>query len=217
LKAWNQASCRGLSPGKIQAITQCRITTAAVTSHVVFYKFIDKQEIDQSTGEEKSARIPFARVHTVFNIEQCEGIEETEQPQLDQRHQSADEILHNSGADIRHGGDNACYIPSQDMIKLPMPQQFKTPEDYYATALHELTHWTGHKSRCHRDMTGRFGTESYAAEELVAEIGAAFLCAAAGVPGKLQHAEYIQNWLQVLKNDKRAIFPASRLAQEASD
>ena len=103
------------------------------------------------------------------------------------------------------------------MIRLPVPQSFRDITDYYGTALHELTHWTGHSSRLAREYGKRFGDEGYAREELVAELGAAFLCAHVGIAGKLQHAEYIGNWIQVLKNDKRAVIVAASAAQKAAD
>ena len=126
-------------------------------------------------------------------------------------------LVAESGADLRYGGIRASYDPREDLIRIPEAARFNTPADYWATVLHELGHWSGHESRLGRDLTGMFGSDSYAAEELVAELAAAFLCADLGVPGKLQHAEYIGAWVKVLKGDKRAIFTAARLAQEAAD
>jgi antirestriction protein ArdC len=124
-----------------------------------------------------------------------------------------------TGAVIVHGGDRAYYQPAEDRIQLPPPEQFRSSEGYYATALHELTHWSGHKSRLDRDLSGRFGTAAYAAEELVAEIGAAFLCVKAGVTAEPRedHAHYLKNWIAVLKADNRAIFTAASAAQKAAD
>jgi len=119
------------------------------------------------------------------------------------------------GVVIKTGGSRAFYDKDNDFVGMPPARAFKSPEDFWATELHEATHWTGHKARCDRDLTGRFGDESYAAEELVAELGSAFLCADFGIKGHLQHPEYIGNWLKVLKGDKYAIFSASRLAREA--
>ena len=101
------------------------------------------------------------------------------------------------------------------MILLPRKTDFKSAPDYYATALHELTHWTGHKDRLARNFTGRFGDSAYAFEELVAELGAAFLCASTGIDGQLQHESYIASWLKVLKHDKKAIFTAATAARRA--
>jgi antirestriction protein ArdC len=100
---------------------------------------------------------------------------------------------------------------------MPARSRFEDASAYDATLLHELAHWTGHASRLDRNLSGRFGSERYAAEELVAELAAAFLCADLGIDGRLQHAEYVASWLRVLRNDKRAIFTAARLAQQAAD
>jgi antirestriction protein ArdC len=120
-------------------------------------------------------------------------------------------------ARVIHGGGQACFIPSKDEIHLPAKTEFKSAADYHATALHELTHWTGHKSRLDRTFGARFGDNAYAFEELVAELGAAFLCSDCGINGKLQHDSYIASWIKVLKADKRAIFTASSAARKAAD
>lgn len=133
------------------------------------------------------------------------------------RHEQADRLIRATGAAIRHGGAVASYNRRSDVITVPEAARFSTVADRYATVLHELAHWTGHDTRLARDLRGRFGTESYSAEELVAELAAAFLCADLGVQGRLQHAEYIGSWIRVLKGDKRAIFTASRLAQQSAD
>jgi antirestriction protein ArdC len=109
----------------------------------------------------------------------------------------------------------ACYKPHSDEVEMPEAGLFKTEADYWSTMWHEVTHWTGHETRANRQLKNRFGCEKYAAEELVAELGAAFLCFDMGVQGKLQHEEYIANWIKVLKDDKYAIFTAARLAREA--
>src|SRR5690606_18646464 len=117
-------------------------------------------------------------------------------------------------------GDQAFYSPVRDLIQLPNKAQFASEAGYYATALHELTHWTGHPSRLQRDAVTTpttFGSESYAFEELIAEMGAAFLCAHAGIEGELRHEGYIDAWLAALKADKKAIFRASGKAREASE
>jgi antirestriction protein ArdC len=120
-------------------------------------------------------------------------------------------------ADIRIGGNKAFYIPAFDYIALPPVTAFKTKEHYQATGLHELSHWTGSKKRLDRDLAGRFGTQSYAAEELIAELSAAFLCAHLGIEGQVRHADYIANWLTLLKSDNRAIFTAASKAGAAAD
>jgi antirestriction protein ArdC len=130
----------------------------------------------------------------------------------------AEQRIVKTGALITHGGDAAFYMPSMDRIQMPNKGTFASPENYYATMFHELTHWTSDKARCDRDLSkGRFGNPDYAFEELVAELGAAFLCNDHGIQGELRHAGYIQSWLKALKNDNKAIFKAAALAQKAAD
>lgn len=179
-------------------------------SKIVFWKPLSYK--DKVTGEENT--FPMMKAYTIFSYEQCEGLKELKGMQdqdttLEQRYHQADELLEQ--ANIKFGGSQPCYIPSLDEIHMPVGKTFKTTEDFYATALHELTHWTKHKNRVNRNM------KSYALEELVAEIGAAYLCASLGIKGKLQHSEYIASWLQALKGDKKYIFQAAKEAQKASD
>jgi antirestriction protein ArdC len=189
---------------------------------IVFWKFNKRTERNED-GTDNVVTIPMARVYTVFNVEQCDGLKlpkrETAEPETTEheRHQMAEHVMAAAGVSIRHGGDKAYYSPAGDYVQLPELATFKEAAGYYATALHELTHSTGHSSRLDRNLTGRFGTESYAAEELVAELGASFMCAELGIQGDLRHAGYIESWLRVLKQDKRAIFTASRLATQAAD
>ena len=135
--------------------------------------------------------------------------------------EAIEKMAANFGVFVKHGVmfETPCYIPSLDIIKMPTKGQFKTAENYYATLLHEMTHATGHKSRLNRDFTGRFGTEAYAFEELIAELGAAFMCAEFGLIGATieNHAFYLDNWLSILKNDKKAIFTAASQASKAAD
>ena len=166
--------------------------------------------------------IPLLRVYSVFNVAQIDGLP-TELLQVPvpatafAAQEAADDLLLESAVPIHHGGFKAFYSPAEDRIQLPVKTLFKDAGNYYAAALHELVHATGHASRCNRQLTTRFGTESYAAEELIAELGAAFLCAHVRIDGQLQHASYISSWLDVLRRDKRAIFIASTKAQQAAD
>ena len=122
------------------------------------------------------------------------------------------------GAVVRHAGDRAYYSPSVDQVVLPGINNFKSQGHYDSTLAHELVHWTGHTSRNNRQFGARFGDEAYAFEELVAEIGSAFVCAHQGIDlDGLQHAGYVDNWLKVLKNDKRAIFTAASAAKKAAE
>ncbi len=139
---------------------------------------------------------------------------------LSERIEQADRFMNATGATIQHGGNSAFYAPSRDLVQLPPFGAFKDKESYYATALHELTHWTKPKHRLDRDFSGkRFGDHGYAREELVAELGAAFLCAELGITPEIRqdHADYLGHWLTVLKEDKRAIFSAAAHAQRAAD
>lgn len=120
-------------------------------------------------------------------------------------------------ADVRHGEGQAYYRPSADFVMMPAFEAFKSADHYYATMFHELGHWTGHGSRLARDLKNRFGSEAYAAEELVAELTSAFLCAEFGFDGDIRHAGYIQNWIAILKQDDRAFITAASAAQKAAD
>jgi antirestriction protein ArdC len=164
------------------------------------------------------------REYTVFNVDQCENLPDsvnTGKPMRvrnsDTRDALADAFLHSTGADIREGHCEACYIPSRDFISMPAFAGFKGADHFYNVAFHELTHWTGHKSRLDRDLKNRFGSRDYAAEELIAELGAAFLFAEFGFDGDVRNAGYIANWIELLKADKRAFFTACSRASKAAD
>jgi antirestriction protein ArdC len=180
---------------------------------------------DQDAGENVSARlIPMMREYTVFNIDQCENLPDsinTGKPirvrNPDARDELADAFLHSTGADIREGHGEAYYVPSRDFISMPAFAGFKGADHFYNVTFHELTHWTGHKSRLDRDLKNRFGSRNYAAEELIAELGAAFLCAEFGFDGDLRHAGYIGHWIELLKADKRAFFTACGQASKAAE
>jgi antirestriction protein ArdC len=160
--------------------------------------------------------IPFLKSFSVFALEQCEGLDAfLEKPKAlnpDQRDADCDAFLLASGADIRHGEGRAYYKNSEDFIMLPPFEAFKSGTGYYETALHELVHWSGHEKRCNRQFGKRFGDKAYAAEELVAELGAAFMCAEFGYDAVTQHAAYIQNWIDLIKDDPKAFITASSKA-----
>ncbi|GMV39879.1 MAG: hypothetical protein AMXMBFR64_15950 [Myxococcales bacterium] len=168
--------------------------------------------------------VPVLREHEVFNAEQIawpEGSKHALPVAPERRGQWEDELprqlVERSGARVERRGTRAYYSPSEDRIVLPVEERFEDPTSYYGTLLHELAHWTGHRDRLDRDFSKRFGDERYAFEELVAELTAAFLCAHVGLDGTLQHAGYIDSWLNVLRRDKRAIFTASAQAQKAAE
>ncbi|MCK5590839.1 MAG: antirestriction protein, partial [Candidatus Pacebacteria bacterium] len=172
--------------------------------------------------------IHYMKSYRVFNVEQIEGLPENyylkpEQPsELEEmeRLPLADSFIVGTGADIRYGGDRAFHSSCGDFIQIPYMEAFKTNHSYYATILHELTHWTKAENRLDRDLGGiHKGDTGYAKEELVAELGAAFLSVDLGVIPDIKgnHAAYIASWLKVLKKDKKAIFRAAAQAQRAAD
>jgi antirestriction protein ArdC len=180
---------------------------------------------DKGADDEAATRlVPMLREYTVFNIDQCENLparvttpSSVEPRNKDERDATIDEFLACSGATIREGFGEAYYRPSDDFISLPRFEAFKSAAHFYAVAFHELGHWTGHKSRLDRDLRHRFGDRAYAAEELVAELCAALLCAEFSIDGDLRHAGYIQTWIGLLKADSRAFFTACSKAQAAAD
>jgi antirestriction protein ArdC len=179
----------------------------------VYFSLLEKA--DAKTGEIK--KIPLYKRFTLFNMQQVLGVK-YELP-LDENEFNSNEraelILTSSNANILHGSTKAFYRPKTDQICLPHKNVFRTPEDYYATALHELVHWTGHEERLNRTKGKYFADSDYAFEELVAELGSAFLCGENGIQGNLQHASYIDSWLKILETDTRAIFRAASLASKA--
>ena len=194
-------------------------------SLVVYANTISKTETN-AEGQDIEREIPFMKGYTVFNCEQIDGLPEMYYAQpvnplpLQERIEAVDAYLKNTGATIQHGGNSAYYSPTRDIIQLPPFEAFKDKESYYGTALHEATHWTKHERRLNRDFSGkRFGDHGYAREELVAELGAAFLCATLGITPEARedHASYLGHWLTILKEDKRAIFSAAAHAQRAAD
>ena len=161
------------------------------------------------------------RHFSVFAAEQVDGWEPPAEVELDpiERDAAADGFFARIGADVTYGGDRAGYLSEADRIVCPLAEQFVDGEHFYAVLGHEHGHWTGHRSRLDRDLTGRFGDESYAAEELVAELTAAFVCARLGFAPVVRddHASYVKSWLKALRNDDRAIFTAASKAQQACD
>lgn len=173
------------------------------------------------TGDD-ARTIPFLKRFTVFNVAQCDGLPETLAPEpvpLPERaiEPVAEAVIATSGIDFRIGGNEAFYSPSHDFVQVPPQPAFFDQINYYRTALHELTHATGHASRLDRKLVNAFGSKDYAREELVAEMGSAFLCAALGIAPTVRHADYLASWLAVLREDNRAIFRAASAASKAAD
>jgi len=195
-------------------------------SLVVYAKSITCTEHDEKSGEDVEREIPFLKAYSVFNVEQIDGLPgiyyaKSVAP-LDPvaRIDHAEKFLHATGVTISHGGTHAYYNHSTDAVQMPPFESFRDADSYYSTLAHELTHATAHKTRLDRDFGGhRFGSNAYAQEELVAELGAAFLCAdlELTLEPREDHAAYIVNWLEVLQNDNRAVFTAAAHAQKAAD
>ena len=193
----------------------CQVQKGEASTRIVFFK-----ELKVDDGEETFS-IPIARSFRVFNADQVDGYQEP--PVAVTSHESTDRFIQATGAEIRRGGDHAFYTRLFDYIQMPARELFtgtstaSATESYYATLLHELIHWTSHPSRLSRELSGRFGERAYAMEELIAELGASFLCAELGVTPQLRpdHAAYIADWLSVLRGDKRAIFTAASQASRA--
>ena len=172
---------------------------------VYFVKQLQVQD-KGADGNSATRLVPMMRQYTVFNLEQCENLPDSIiTPKLirirnpDARDELADAFLRSTGADIREGHGEAYYVPSRDFISMPSFHGFKGADHFYNVAFHELTHWTAHKSRLDRDLKNRFGSRNYAAEELIAELGAAFLCAEFGFDGDVRNAGYIGPWVELLR------------------
>lgn len=195
-------------------------------SLVVYADKIIRAETDADTGEESERAIPFMKGYTVFNVEQIDGLPERFYAKAEprgetvQRIERVESFFAATGAVVRHGGNRAYYSIGTDHVQMPPIEAFRDAESYYATRAHETTHWTRHPSRLDRDFgRKRFGDEGYAIEELVAELGSAFLSADLDLTPEVRddHAAYIASWIKVLKDDKRAIFSAASHAQRAAD
>jgi antirestriction protein ArdC len=231
LMLWGAAMEKGYSAPIWLTFKQALALGSAVRkgergSLVVFASKFTRTEADESTGEETERDIPFLKGYTVFNAEQIDGLPAhflaPAAPRLDpvQRIDHAERFFSATGATVRHGGDRAYYSITGDYVQMPHFEAFRDAESYYATLAHEKCHWTRHPSRLAREFgRKRFGDEGYAMEELVAELGAAFLSADLDLTPEPRpdHAAYIAHWLTVLKNDRRAIFTAASYAQRARE
>lgn len=199
-----------------QAAGLCaQVRAGEKSTTVVFTKKLSIK--DKDSEEEKT--VGMLKTFNVFNEDQIDGLPVYEAEVLPpaQRDERLECFIDKTRALIRVGGNRAYYDTTCDLIAVPPKHQFRSLEQFYATNLHELSHWTGAKQRLDRDLGKRFGTQSYAAEELVAELSAAFLCAHLGIAGELRHAEYIATWITLLKEDDRAIFTAASKASQAAD
>jgi antirestriction protein ArdC len=198
---------------------------------VVFWKWLEADAPGEPTG---TKNVPFLRYYSVFNVAQCEGIPPDKIPDLKGSERAHSPIVEAERIvadmpkkpEIRHGGGRACYSPSFDRVEMPQPETFRSGQDYYSVLFHELTHSTGHQSRLSRKGVASsegewsaFGSTPYAREELVAEMGAAFLAGHAGIVERTieNSAAYVQSWLQRLKDDSKLVVQAAAQAQKAAD
>jgi len=181
----------------------------------------DEKQRARETGEEAQA-IPFLKRFTVFNTDQCENLPEdvaTAAPPVPTGliEPRVKALIEASGIDFRIGGNRAFYVPSHDYVQVPPPQAYFEPVNWHRTALHELGHASGAPHRLNRDLSGSFGSKKYVFEELIAEINAAFCCASLGIEPTVRHADYIGSWIEVLREDNRAIVRAASQASKAAD
>ena len=193
------------------------------TTVVFADRFIPDQERARAReqGDEPNA-IPFLKRFTVFNVAQCDGVPAdlvTVPPPVPDGLilPEVEALIRASGADLRLGGDKAFYSPALDYIQVPRPEAYFEPINWHRTALHELGHWSGAATRLGRDLSGGYGSKCYAREELVAEMTAAFTCATLGITPTVRHADYIGSWLEVLREDDRAIVRAASAASKAAE
>jgi antirestriction protein ArdC len=228
---WSAAMAKGYAAPQWMTFKQALELNANVRkgetgSLVVYASKITRTETDDGSGEESERDIPFMKGYTVFNVEQIEGLPAQFYPKPEPRSEAlprierAEAFFAATNAVIRHSGTQAIYSISSDHVQMPPFEIFRDAESYYATLAHECTHWTRHEKRLNRAFgRKRFGDEGYAIEELVAELGSAFLCADLELTPELRddHASYVASWLTVLKNDPRAIFTAASHAQRAAD
>ena len=194
-------------------------------THIVFMKRSAIKDKRPGADENDVRQVALLKEYSVFNVAQCDGLPErivsgpttVRMRNPDTRDELADAFVATTGADVREGHGQAMYVPSLDIIGMPKFEDFKGADHFYNTLLHELTHWTAHDKRCDRKFGKRFGDKAYAAEELVAQLGAAFMCAEFAFDGECQDASYIANWIKLLKDDDKAFFTAASAAQKAVD
>jgi len=227
LLLWGAKEAQGFASNRWMTFNQAKeaggfVRKGSKGSMVVFAGALNIEK-EGANGVTEEQRVPFMKTYTVFNLDQIEGLSVEPVPVVTggavERIDHAEEFFRTVGATVRHGGDAAFWRASSDHIQMPNFEAFHDAESYYATLAHEHIHWTGAGDRLAREFGKRFGDDRYAAEELVAEIGAAFVCADLGLSAQPRedHAAYLAHWLKVLKADKRAIFTAASAAQKAAN
>ncbi|QYM95391.1 DUF1738 domain-containing protein [Dickeya ananatis] len=216
---WCSASEQGFGDPRWMTYKQAQAVGGQVRkgehgTTAIFYTTLEKENEDGEIDQ-----IPMLKTFTVFNVEQIDGLPLTTEvvspTETFELLPQAENLFHRSGARIIEKGQNAFFKPLTDEVWLPERHLFSDAANFYATGLHELVHWSGAKNRLNREMKGKFGSEGYAFEELIAELGSAFLMADLGIVGGVQHESYIASWLRALKSDKRYIFKAASAASKA--
>ena len=218
---WSSASEQGFSDSRWMTYKQAKAEGGQVRKgeHGTTAIFYTTTTLEKENDDGETDYIPMLKTFTVFNVEKIDGLPLSDEAvcpaETFEPLPRAEALFRNSGATIIEKGQNAFFAPSTDEIRLPERCIFTDAANFYASGLHELIHWSGAKSRLNREMKGKFGSEGYAFEELIAELGSAFLVADLGIVGEVQHESYIASWLKALKNDKRYIFKAASAASKA--
>lgn len=229
LTLWDAVVSRGFSSHAFLTFRQASALGGTVrrgergVGIIYTHRFVPQAERQRADSEGRAAGgIPFLKHFTVFSVDQCDGLPEhicVPPPPIPDGLilPQAEALIAATGADFRIGGPSAYYSPAQDYVAVPRPDDFHDPVNWHRTAFHELGHWTGHRARLDRDQTGRFGSKEYGREELVAEMAGAFICAALGIVPSVRHADYIGSWLEIIREDNRAILRAASAASKAAD
>lgn len=216
---WCSASEQGFGDPRWMTYKQAQVVGGQVRkgehgTTAIFYTTLEKENEDGEIDQ-----IPMLKTFTVFNVEQIDGLplttEAVSPAETFEPLPQAENLFRRSGARIIEKGQNAFFKLLTDEVWLPERHLFSDAANFYATGLHELVHWSGARARLNREMKGKFGSEGYAFEELIAELGSAFLMADLGIVGEVKHESYIASWLKALKNDKRYIFKAASAASKA--
>lgn len=226
---WMVADAAGYASPYWMTYRQCQALGGQVrkgekSTIAIFYKTYEK-EIEAASRDNDTETCRVLKAYAVFNADQCDDLPGLYHPSPvlgpidpEGREERLDTFFVTVGAKLRHQSCEAYYQPVQDRVTMPPAALFDTYDHYYATLAHELSHWTGHRSRLDRDLKNRFGSEAYAAEELVAELSSAIIGAELGLPVAHldHHASYIASWLKILRSDDRAILTAAAKAEEAA-
>ncbi|WOK36178.1 ArdC family protein [Sphingomonas sp. C3-2] len=229
LTLWHAMASRGLSGQGFLTFRQARSLGGTVrrgeqgTDIIYTHRVATRDErlCAQHEGREPVASVPFLRHFTVFSVDQCDGLpseftSSQRAPDTSLIIPAAEALIQETGADFRIGGTQAFYDPLHDFVQVPCPADFFEPIDWHRTAFHELSHWTGHRSRLDRNQAETFGTDAYAREELVAELSGAFLCAELGIVPTVRHSDYIGAWLALMREDNKAVLKAASAASRAA-